>query len=46
MLKALGHVTYRIRRLKMFFKIDALMNFTIFTEKHLCWSFFTIKFQA
>ena len=27
----------------MFFKIDVLKNFTIFTGKHLCWSLFLIK---
>ena len=30
----------------MFFKIDVLKNFAIFTEKHLCWSLFLIKLQA
>ena len=30
----------------MFFKIDVLKNFTIFTGNHLCWSLFLIKFQA
>ena len=28
-----------------FFKISALKNFAIFTEKHLCWSLFLIKLQ-
>ena len=36
----------RSRRLQMFFKIGLLTNFTIFTEKHLCWSLFSIKLQA
>ena len=31
---------------QMFFKIDALKNFAIFTEKHLCWSLFLIKLQV
>ena len=30
----------------MFFKIDVLKNFAIFTGKHLCWSLFKIKLQA
>ena len=30
----------------MFFKICFLENFAILTRKHLCWSFFLIKFQA
>ena len=31
---------------QMFFKIDVLKNFVIFTGKHLCWSYFLIKLQA
>ena len=31
---------------QMFFKMDVLKNFGIFTEKHLCLSLFLIKFQA
>ena len=27
----------------MFFKIDALKNFALFTAKHLCWSLFLVK---
>ena len=27
----------------MFFKIGVLRNFTILTEKHLCWSLFLLK---
>ena len=30
----------------MFFKIEVLKHFTIFTGKDLCWSLFLIKFQA
>ena len=30
----------------MFFKIGVLKNFTIFTGKHLRWSYFLIKLQA
>ena len=28
---------------QMLFKIGALKNFAIFTEKHLCWSLFLIR---
>ena len=31
---------------QMFFKIGALINFAIFTEKHTCWSFSLIKLHA
>ena len=31
---------------EIFFKIGALTNFVIFTEKHLCWSLLLIKLQA
>ena len=34
------------RRSQMFFKIDVLKNFEIFTEKHLCWGLFLIKLQV
>ena len=37
---------YRSSRSIMFFKIDALENFAIFTGKHLCWSFLLIKLQT
>ena len=30
----------------MFFKIDILKNFAMFTGKHLCWSLFLIKTQS
>ena len=30
----------------MFFKIDVLKNFEIFTGKHLCWSLFLTKLQG
>ena len=36
----------RSSRSQMFFKIDVLKNFIIFTGKHLCWSLFLIKLQA
>ena len=36
----------RSSRSQMFFKIDVLKNFAIFTGKHLCWSLFLIKLQA
>ena len=29
--------------LQMFFKIGVLKNFTKFTKKHLCWSFFSLS---
>ena len=29
---------------QMFGKIDALINFSIFTDKHMCWRFFLINF--
>ena len=32
--------------LLMFFKISVFKNFAIFTEKHLCWSLFSMKLQA
>ena len=32
--------------MQMFFKIDILKNFTNFTGKNLCWSFFLTKLQA
>ena len=28
----------------MFFEIEVLKDFTMFTGKHLCWSLFLIKF--
>ena len=39
-------VTYWSSCLQIFFKIGALKNFTIFTEKHLCQSLFLIKLQV
>ena len=30
---------FRSSRSQMFFKIEVLKNFAIFTVKHLCWSF-------
>ena len=37
---------YRSVRSQVFYKISVLKNFTIFTERHLCWSLFLIKLQA
>ena len=39
-------INHRSSGLQMFFKIDALKNLVIFTEKNLCWSLFLIKLQA
>ena len=36
----------RSSRSQLFFKIGALKNLAIFTQKHLCWSLFLIKLQA
>ena len=33
-------------RSQMFFKINLLKNFAIFTRKNLCWSLFLIKLQT
>ena len=30
----------------MFFKIEVLKNFTMFTGKHLCWSLCLVKLQS
>ena len=30
----------------MFFRLDILKNFAIFTKKEIYWSLFSIKFQA
>ena len=37
---------FRRSRLQIFFKIGAFKNFTNFTGKHLCWSFFLKKLQT
>ena len=37
---------YRSSRSQVFLKIGDLKNFTIFTEKHLCWSLFFNKVKA
>ena len=37
---------YRGSHLQMFFNINILKMFAIFTRKHLCWSLFLIKLQA
>ena len=39
------HKNNKIRRLEIFFKIVVLKNFSLFTGKHLCWSFFLISFH-
>ena len=39
-------INHRSSGLQMFFKIDALKNLVIFTEKNLCWSLFLVKLQA
>ena len=36
----------RKSRSQMFFQIGAVQNLVNFTEKHLCWSLFSIKLQA
>ena len=33
-------------RSQMFFEINSIKNFAIFTGKHLCWGLFSIKLQA
>ena len=40
------HILFRSSRSEMFFKIDVLKSFGIFTGKQLCWSLFLIKLQA
>ena len=37
---------YRSRHSQMFFKIEVLKNFTMFTGKHLCWSLCLVKLQS
>ena len=37
---------YRSSHSQMFFKMDVLKNFIMFTGKHLCWSLFLVKLQA
>ena len=39
-------LTVRSSRSQMFFKMGALKNPAIFTEKHLCWSLFLTKLQV
>ena len=36
---------YRNSRSEMFFKIGFLINFTIFTGKHLCWSPYSVQMR-
>ena len=38
--------TGQSNRVQIFFKIDVLKNFVIFTGKNLCWSLFLIKLNA
>ena len=40
------HSTTRSSPSQMFLKIGAFKNFANFTGKHLCWSFFLLKFQT
>ena len=35
-----------VKKQPMFFKIDSLKSFAIFTGKHLCWGLFLIKLQT
>ena len=35
-----SNTLFRCTRSQIFFKIDVLKNFAIFTGKHLCWSLF------
>ena len=37
---------FRSSRLRMFFKIGVVKNFTKFTGKQMCWSLFLIRLQA
>ena len=37
---------YRSSRSRIFFKIDVLKEFPIFTGKYLCWSLFLVKLQG
>ena len=39
-------IIIRSSRSHLFFKIDVLKNFTIFTGKNLCWNLFLMKLQA
>ena len=39
-------VLYQKQLTLMFLKIGVLKDFAIFAGKHLCWSFFSIRFQA
>ena len=43
--KALS-LNFKGSRSQMFFKIDLLKHFAIFTRKHLCWSYFLIKLHG
>ena len=41
-----SQVQYRNSRSHIFFEIDVLENFTIFTRKQLCWSLFLMAFSS
>ena len=36
----------KTKHFQMFFKIDSIKSFAIFTGKHLCWGLFLIKLQV
>ena len=44
--ESLRNLLCRNSRSQMFFKVDVLKNFVIFTAKYLRWSLFLIKLQA
>ena len=39
-------IIFRSSHTQIFFKTGVVRNFAIFTGKHLCWSFFLIKFAG
>ena len=39
-------LNFKSSRSQMFFKIDVLKNLAMFTEEHLCWSYFLIQLQG
>ena len=41
-----GFQKYRSSRSQMYFRIGALKDFAMFTEKYLCWGLFLINIQA
>ena len=42
----IGRTSHRSSRSHMFFKIDVVKNFAIFTGKHLCWTLFLVTLQT